>query len=299
MVRQQASQNGATEVQRLVNGFGRVLHPLRIRGKGRVAHFLGSRLARFCPEATVSVAPGFGLRVPLADRIGRVMWVGAYEPELQMLLTSFLQPGMVFLDVGAHIGYFSVVAAARVGTEGEVHAFEPNPACLERLRRNVQPYPQVRVHAQAVSDADGEAVFFPSARPEESGWGSLWEDAERAPSISVPLIRLDTWLRTSDAARVDFLKLDIEGAEYRALCGASQLLEQMRPLVLCEVNPVCLARDGKLPQNLFALVEGFGYSVRGILDRSGGNPVSILAVPQEKAGLWEQFRRLRLPLADA
>lgn len=293
---QPALQNGGYWLEKLVNGFGGLLRPLKIRGKGRVGDFAGRRIAPLCPEVTLRVARGFELRVPLADRIGRLMWVGAYEPELRMLLTAFLQPGMVFLDVGAHFGYFSVLAAAQVGAEGEVYAFEANPACVERLSRNVHPYPQIRLYGQAVSDTDGEVVFFPSLRPEESGWGSLWEDAERAPSISVLAIRLDTWLRTSGATRVDFLKLDIEGAEYRALLGASQLLRQMRPVLFSEVNEVCLARDGRLPQDLFSLLASFGYLVRGVLDRRSGALASALAVPAEKSALWRQFERLPLPL---
>ncbi len=293
------ARSNAGWLRALADGLGSVLRRLNIRGKGRVANLLGSRLARRCPETTVSVAPGYGLRVPLADRIGRLMWVGAYEPDLRTLLSSFLQPGMVFLDVGAHIGYFSVLGAARVGPQGEVHAFEANPACVKRLRKNSERYPAIRVHAQAVSDAGGHALFFPSVRAAESGWGSLLQGGERAAAVAVPATTLDAWFCTRGVPRVDFIKLDIEGGEYRALLGATQLLRLMRPVISLEVNEVCLARDGRTPQDLFSLLTSFGYSVRGVLDRRSGEQVSALAVPQEKSGLWERFARLRLPWAPA
>lgn len=279
-----------------VNVLGALLRPMKIRGKGRIAHFVATHLARYCQEATVNIAPGFWLQVPLEDRIGRLMWVGAYEPELRKLLKNFLQPGMVFLDVGAHIGYFSVLAAARVIPEGEVHAFEVNPICVDRLIKNAETYPVIRVHTQAVSDAEGEALFFPSVRAAEYGWGSLFDDGERKRSLVVPTTTLDAWSSRRGITRVDFIKLDIEGAEYRALRGARRLLEQTRPVIFFEVNQVCLARDGRTPQDLFNMLSDLEYSVRGVLDRRSNELSAGLAVPLEKSDLWKFCERMKLPI---
>lgn len=297
-VQKPARGRAARWLQAVVDVWGALLRSLKIRGKGRMAHFLATRLARYCPEATVDIAPGFWLRVPLEDRIGRLMWVGAYESELRDLLDNYLKPGMVFLDVGAHIGYFSVLAAARVGPEGEVHAFEVNPACIDRLKKNVEPYFVIRVHTLAVSDAESEALFFPSVHATESGWGSLFDDGEREKSFLVQTTTLDAWFSQSSVARVDFIKLDIEGAEYRALHGATQLLAQTRPVLFCEVNEVCLARDGRTPQDLFNVLSSLGYSVRGLFDRRSRKLSAALAASHEKFDLWKLCERLKLPIVE-
>jgi FkbM family methyltransferase len=97
------------------------------------------------------------------------MWAGAYEPELVSLLKTTLKASMTVFDLGANIGYFSVIAAALVGENGHVHAFEPMPHNLDRLRRNLAPFHWATTHPYAVGNVTGEAPIHYSDK--EAGWG--------------------------------------------------------------------------------------------------------------------------------
>lgn len=114
---------------------------VQFRGKGRLTNWMGEMASRFVPEADCHPVPGARVSVSLNDRVGRLMWTGCYEPELVALLRQVLDPGATFVDVGAHIGYFSIVAAALVGESGAVQSFEPDPDCFSRLVVNSCAYP--------------------------------------------------------------------------------------------------------------------------------------------------------------
>lgn len=109
-------------------GCGALLRRFEFRGKWRLASVLGGAFARAGLEHLEAVpAPGTGLRVLARDRVGRLMWAGSYEPELTFLLSRVLCPGWFVFDVGAHIGWFTVLSSSLVGPEGRVAAFEPDP----------------------------------------------------------------------------------------------------------------------------------------------------------------------------
>ena len=109
-----------------------MLQRLPIPGKGRLADAVLSNMNR---EFECHPLPGVTVSLRANQRIERWMWAGAYETELVSLLKKTLKSGMTFLDLGANIGYFSVIAAALVKDHGHVHAFEPMPQNLARLRK--------------------------------------------------------------------------------------------------------------------------------------------------------------------
>lgn len=112
--------------------------------------------------------------VRLTDRIECLMWAGAYEPELRTILKNILQSGMTFVDVGVHIGYFTVLAAHRGGASGEVHAFEPDPVCFQRLRINTADYDYVHAYHVAVSNEAGKQDFFDLLIKKNPGRGQFF-----------------------------------------------------------------------------------------------------------------------------
>jgi hypothetical protein len=166
----------------------RVLEATPIRGKGRIAELL---LKSAATEVTCHPLSGLTIRLNPQQRIERLMWAGAYESSLVRKLKSFLKPGMVFLDLGANIGYFSAIAAALVGTTGRVFAFEPSPRCFTNLKRNLRRSGQAAIYNCAASDTNGPCPFY--LHPEENGWGSLFADRDLTERIDVDTIRLDDW----------------------------------------------------------------------------------------------------------
>ena len=165
------------------------------------------------------------------------MWAGAYEPELVSLLKRTLKPGMTVLDLGANIGYFSVIAAALVSDDGHVYAFEPMPQNFVRLRKNLEPFHRAVAYPYAVSNVTGAVPIHSSDK--EAGWASIHPLHPRDDlpcSSSVSAIRLDDWLLDNSVNRIDFIKLDIEGSELDALLGAKQMLSHFHPTIVAETK---------------------------------------------------------------
>lgn len=177
------------------------------------------------PYITSIYPEGLLLEVIPSDVIGKpITQFGTYEYAVSALLRAYLQPGDVFVDVGANIGYFSVIAASRVGASGAVYAFEPNPRIRARLERNVSlnGAEQIYVRAEAVSDAPGTLRLV---EPEASGNDGLSRVERSATSgVAVTAVRLDAVpeLRARPPALV---KVDVEGHELEVFGGARGLFE--------------------------------------------------------------------------
>ena len=274
----------------ILNTLQRVLEPLPIRGKGRLALAVLSRVN----EREVQCHPLRGVTVFLEpDKwIEQLMWAGAYERKLVNLIKKVLMPGMTVLDLGANIGYFSVLAAGLVGNSGQVHAFDPAPRCFARLKKNLAAFSWAHAHSIAAGDELGTASFHFSDKANETGWGSLLSaDNASTQTTTVPVVRLDTWAHEQAIRRVDFIKMDVEGGEYRALRGAEALLRQHRPVVVAELNDVCLGRDHRTPQDVVSLLRTAGYNTfsfnEGVLGipKDGGNQTGALHDLTRRAAL--------------
>ena len=93
----------------------------------------------------------------------------------------------------------------------------------------------------------------------EAGWSSLFNDADLEARGEVQVIRLDDWSREHELNRIDFIKIDIEGSEYRALVGAKETLHRFKPTIVVEINIPCLARDGHTASDVLGLLAAEGY----------------------------------------
>jgi len=171
--------------------------------------------------------------------VGRHVLAGSYEAEVTAVFRRFLRPGMNVVDIGANIGFFSMLSASIVGPSGSVLAIEPNPAnarLVEASRRS-NGFDHVTVAQVAVGRETGLLVLNAGR---SNGTTSAPSDqlAELLAATTVPCVTVDSL--TSDRAHVDFVKIDVEGAEYNALLGASQMLARDRPFVVSEFSPAQL-----------------------------------------------------------
>jgi FkbM family methyltransferase len=150
---------------------------------------------------------------------------------------SFLQPGMTFFDLGAYHGIYSVVAAKRLGSQGHVTAFEPSARERRRLGLHLQMNGcHVSVEPYAVTSEAGSFRFFTVASGFTSMNSLVYPPTDNPVSeTNVDGICLDQYLATIGIAKVDLIKLDIEGGELDAFRGARHTLEVIRPLIICEV----------------------------------------------------------------
>jgi FkbM family methyltransferase len=203
----------------------------------------------------------------------RDMFFGVYEPEETALLERELRPGDVFVDAGANIGYFSAVAASRVGPTGEVHAFEPVPRLYDRVRafRDANPARAIHVHPEALGDSEGTAEIRETRR-RNIGWNTMvpgfMAAAETRGRHAVRVRRLDAYLRDRGVARVALLKIDVEGYELPVLRGATGHFERGdRPVIVCEVAPAAYPLLGLRVADLFDLLARFGYRATDLSSR--------------------------------
>ena len=188
--------------------------------------------------------------------------LGTYEAEEveTRLVKRLVGPGQVALDVGANIGYYTLILARLVGPQGRVVAFEPGPTNAEILRANValNGYGNVEVWPVALSSRSGRERLFLSE--ENSGDHRLGSDAEeRRASVDVEVVRLDE--RLDDLPpRVDFVKMDIQGAEAAALEGMEGLLRRDRDVrILSEFWPEALRGFGSDAVAHLEAMRGLGF----------------------------------------
>ena len=207
----------------------------------------------------VQRGPAQGLWLSLNPRAGGTYFEGGGEPEVQAALQQYLRPGMVFYDIGANIGFFSLLAARIVGENGRVIAFEADPEIAARLRVHVtrNDFRAISVEEKAVW-SEPSTVFFARADPTTSpdrGVGHVVANGT-GDMIQVNAVSLDEYVRTVPAP--DFLKCDVESAEVEVFRGAQRLLTEKRPVILCEMHS---------NENHWILLEEFsrfGYTCKSI-----------------------------------
>ena len=154
-----------------------------------------------------------------------------YEPELPVWVRA-IQRGDVIIDIGANVGTFALRAAQKAGPDGKVIGFEPMPATADRLRRNAQlnGVANLEVIQSAVGAQAGEVELHWAGH---EGSASILRQTEQ-PGITVSVVTLDDELPRRNVQRVDWIKMDIEGAEPQALDGMHETLRRFRPRILFE-----------------------------------------------------------------
>ena len=211
----------------------------RVPVLGRCISWAGAKLVPRDSLIWVQVrsGPGRGLWLHLNPRTGKTYLDGVGEPEVQAALQKHLHPGMIFYDIGANIGFFSLLAARLVGKEGRVVAFEADPEIAARLREHVvrNEFERINVEEKAVW-SEQRTVFFARTDPTTSpdrGLGHVVPSGT-ADTIEVTAVSLDNYTETQPSP--DFLKCDVEGAEVAVFRGASRLLKEKRPGIICEMH---------------------------------------------------------------
>lgn len=207
----------------------------------------------------VQRGPAQGLWLHLNPRTGRTYFEGGVEPEVQTALEQCLQPGMIFYDIGANIGFFSLLAARIVGKDGGVVAFEADPEIAARLREHVtrNDFLAISVEEKAVW-SEPNTVFFARTDPATSpdrGLGHIVATGA-GDTIQVDAVSLDAYVQTVPAP--DFLKCDVEGAEVEVFRGAQRLLTEKRPGIICEMHNDANRRL------LLEMFTSFGYACKSL-----------------------------------
>ncbi len=192
-------------------------------------------------EVTISAGPAAGSQMYLDLHREKDYWLGTYEIDLSKALIDWCKPGMVAYDLGANIGYISLIMSMTVGPRGQVFAFEALPENLDRLRQNIAINnlgDRVTIIPKAVSDRDEELNFLvgPSGGTGKTAGSAGRNDLVYSEQIKVPGITLDTFVFEEGHPEPDLIKLDIEGGEVLALPKMQGSLSKSKPIVLMELH---------------------------------------------------------------
>ena len=218
-------------------------------------------------------------------RLGRLQKIfylkpGSYEPETERFIRQHVKPGMTVLDVGANTGYMTILLADAVGANGRVHSFEPMRANYELLRKNVQSngLNQAHLHNFALSDRNGEATLH--IDPGNDGGNTIGNVAGESwdghMAVTVATETLDGFLERVGIGKVDFIKIDVEGAESLVFAGARKLLSRPdAPLIVCEVGDPAQKLVGITELDLRKTLYGHGYASYWLDGRKFGPEAAV------------------------
>lgn len=239
-----------TMIKKILYGFFSILSGLLpVNTKNKIigsnwSHLFRSILNKTVPpglsEVVISAGPLKGKKILLDMHNEKSRWLGTYEPELVEAVRTLVQPGMTIYDVGANIGYVSMIFADAVGDSGKVLAFEPLPENAARIQYNVHlnTYPNIWVYEYAVIDAEKPVIFYRHRSP---GMGKAAGSAGRTDqsyeeTITVHGINLDNFIFEKENPVPQLVKIDIEGGEVLAIPGMRRLLSNYSPTLLIELH---------------------------------------------------------------
>ncbi|MBT9171477.1 MAG: hypothetical protein DDT18_01853 [Actinobacteria bacterium] len=208
---------------------------------------------------------GYKMLVFANETVGRqIIWNKCYEKEETQFIYNFLKSTDVCLDIGANVGYFTLLMASKA-RQGQVYSFEPIPICYHLLNCSIllNNFTNVVVNNCAVGEIDGESIFYISM---DSAFSSLRNPSiiGESSSISVPVVSIDNYVDSRrNINKVDFIKIDVEGAEMQVINGATSLLRDVtrRPrLIMLELVEEHLKRFSNKASDVIQLLRNYGYN---------------------------------------
>lgn len=292
-----------------------VLDLFRVIARPFLGTELGSRIARRVPfarsayytiysriaGAIVEVELPFGrLTMDLRDRsVSQNLFVSReYEPLETKLLTRLIGEGMTFYDVGAHIGYYTLLASKQVGANGRVYAFEPDPWNSTLLKENVRlnGLSNVTVMQTVIGSNVGHAYLY--RNHDYTGDHRISATKESRETIDVQSTTLDALYQQS--IRPDVIKMDVQGAEGQIVAGMGTMLSDAPPYaILSEFWPRGLANAGTDPRRLVESLQGYGYSVFEVAEGPTCTPLASIAALVDRLSGEEDYTNILFVRSNA
>jgi FkbM family methyltransferase len=214
--------------------------------------------------------------------------LGTTEPGLQAAFKLFVAPGMTVFDVGANVGFYSVISARLVGPKGKVLAFEPLPANVQTLKHNaaMNDLSWVAPRDVALGNEDGSARFVLSSDPNWGRLASVRNPLQVTGEQEVTVAKLDSLVAANTAPLPDLMKIDVEGAEVAVLEGARNTLRKARPVLFIDLHGTNAAID--------AILKELDYDARVLGEGNQSLPdairsAEVIAIPKERADLRDKL----------
>lgn len=230
--------------------------PYQVKGKG----FL---LQPFTPRTGIretTVIGDYTMTLDLGNAIHRQIFMGCFARDMTRWARALLSPGGTFLDIGAHAGYFSLLAADRVGPNGQVYAIEPNPRTFAALDSHLAINGVANVTAMMCGLADRPGSIPLHAPPSSLDYNATVLPRSGWTRVDVPARTLDDCVREWGVERIDLMKIDVEGAEPLVLAGGAESLRRgVVRHAMIEINGPRLSEAGGGPGALAQTLERLGF----------------------------------------
>ncbi len=193
-------------------------------------------------------------------------WLGTYEMEKQKIFEKALEKRNIVYDIGAHVGFYSLLAAELIGEKGKVFSFEPNPGNVFYLKKHISmnKFENIQVFEAAVSETTGTALF---SVYQDSFSGQFSENGK----LSVKTIAIDDLLADGKVPPPDVMKIDVEGAEFKVLKGVIKTLGKYHPTILLATH------NEKIRNDCHDFLRSLDYDLRAIVGNDIETADEILA----------------------
>lgn len=246
----------------------------------RTLHAVGLHVSRYRGPLLVPVCPGY-----LPDVLGHRMYqsasdlgldysrfIGRSPKELRLLdpevdfISRNVRPGSHCVDIGANVGFFTLLIAKAIGPDGQLFSFEPGPLSFGLLQANVRlnDYGNVHLENKAVAEASSLANLYINPRGESDNHASIAPidyGADQRERLAIQAVSLDDYF-DGKQSRIDYIKMDIQGAEYRALNGMRRVLtENARIQLTVEYAPYLPLWSDVTPRDYVNLIRSFGFKM--------------------------------------
>lgn len=220
-------------------------------------------LAAISGVHTIREGEAAGLKIAPPRNADQAIRLGTYEPAIQNCIAVHLSPGGVFVDIGANVGFFSLIAARRAGPTGHVYAFEPvagNAASIIRSCR-LNDFSNVEVFAEAVGERTGRTELMLAHHIGGAMLASAGTPPDGCGSVQVDVVSLDDAIAQRALRPPDLVKVDVEGAELEVLQGMRWTLNAVRPMLIYEVdNETRIGLDRRC-REIAAFLNAAGYDL--------------------------------------
>ena len=196
----------------------------------------------------------------LKREIDKGIYLGTFEFNNTFIFHELVNKNDAIIDIGANIGLYTLIAAKKLRNTGRIYAFEPSIVAIKDLRKNIETnkYLNIDIYDFALSDSNGKEEFY---RCEDDAYNSLIAKPmqEAIDTYIVDVITLDEFVKTKKIQKIDIIKIDAEGLDYRILKGAQLTLKKFKPIIFCEINKFYLDEISRVVFNNY--LEELGYEV--------------------------------------